>query len=107
MVTLCTSAALTDQFGGRHVGIRADPAATCPGVYQPLPETKLPILRNVPGSSNRVGAVIIAGEGLTARLMMQCGCCHKLGVFFAGVPRIRALLFGVYIRAPDLLTTLM
>ena len=31
----------------------------------------------------------------------EVGCFRKLGVLFAGVLVMRALLFGVYIRAPD------
>ena len=29
------------------------------------------------------------------------GCFYPLGVLFVGVPIVRALLFGVYARAPD------
>ena len=31
----------------------------------------------------------------------KSGCFYKLGVHFLGVPIVRALLFGVYIGAPD------
>ena len=42
-------------------------------------------------------------NGLTilGPVCVPCGCFHKLGVHVLGVPLIRALLCGVYVKADD------
>ena len=46
-------------------------------------------------------AALSSGRKRTSEAQVSCGCFYKLRVLFVGVLIMRAVLFGLYIGAPD------